>query len=194
MSTVRRGAAALVLASLVLAGCGGGSSGTPAAAPVVVAPTAGLSPSLPADAAAASSASAENSVDSETTASAAVREFIEVVNDAYLTGTTAALGRMSSRTCVACSGYMSSIRSYYAHGGHVLEARVTPISVIAAGSDKEHRRSVVVVGDYEGLTTASATGVITHVEPPQRGQVDIYDVKFAEGRWTILGVRQGSSP
>jgi hypothetical protein len=106
------GAAGVLAALLVLAGCGGDPKADPSPSPSTPSVSTTPSPTAPVMPAAAS----ENT---KAGAIAFVRYYIELINHAQATGDVAALESVESAGCESCAKVRTSIAKIYASGGSI---------------------------------------------------------------------------
>lgn len=175
MSTgVWRIAAASVATVISLAGCSADDGPGPT---VLASRTASARPS-PSAPAAPSALTPQGAADF-------ARYFFDVVETAYLTGSTATLKSLSTPECVACSRYVQSIESVYGHGGKFVGGDFN-IRFAEAPAFEGAKSTVSVLVDITRTDELAADGAVVKSDPPQSRVEGNLDLTKSTGSWRVL--------
>jgi hypothetical protein len=188
--------AAVVVAGGVLSGCGGASPlpqtspGPSATASASATPTSTSTPTASAEPSEVPSPdpTAAPPERSAVGAQAFARYYVLVVDQAFATGRTGTLARLSAKDCKTCANWLANIEQVYGAGGriHGGQVRVDGSSATAPTDTA----SVEVTALVTQETDLDAKGKVINTYPEAKGLL-VFTLGWLDGNWQVREVRLG---
>lgn len=179
---------ALAMCAVLAAGACSGSDGDVAApsasvsvSPTVSAPTAEIPvvpvPKRPPD---------EHTSDG---AIAFAKYAIDVVNRMYLTGDTASLMAISTPDCPTCLRAKKDVDAVLARGNVYRGGEITLVEAGYVVIADDVIPTVPATVDSAALEEVTPSGVVVKTWPAEKGQQELWDLKWEDGRWLFADLR-----